>query len=777
VSKHHRYRNLRVSLPLIAICVAPFLLGSVSPFVVISLTLCLLVSVGFESRVKRGVIVPKAVYGLIAILLVAAFGLLPLPKTLLGWLSPLAVETRDFVLGGLGISSEWAPLTFDIPATILAVLLCLSTLLAFIIGASFSTRTHRWRMALSFIGGLGGLMAFVVFAHKMNDLSAVYGLYPTQSRMVGPLINTNHLAALCSFSALIAVGLALHTSNAARPWLIFSALLSLAVVWQSPSRGGIAATLVGFFLLGLWELYAKIGLKALWLLLGVILAAPVGVLFWGGHLVQGAHSDIKFQVWTDSLSLARDSLWVGVGRGAFAGVFPRYQSFTQSFNVRSAEMLPLSIVSETGLLGLFFVLLFGAWFVATLRARQLEPVERGAVVALVMIILHDLADFSMDIAGIALPVFLVAGVLAGRAEQRRSKRLFIGVLALAVVIIPASLWAALHSTKQAASRLEAAKDREALRISASRELSLRPSDGFLALAAASRMLALQDPKGTMLYINRARYLLPTHYASHLLAARVLRQVGRLSQARLEYRGSYSDSSREVFREALEIAPGEAEMRQLIAVDESSRRALFTALQSKQRQREALNLLWGISQQRPDNPEAWSAMGEYALSAQEGEEAEAAAIVLSRLKDKRAPWLLARAKRAQGQPQAAREALIAGTSRWPRERILWLQLGEHCLEIGDYKAALEALTKAKQLNATTPDVFLLEAKVQEAQGRLQSALVLYQEALGLAPHDRTTRVSLARLYEKLGRSHDALIIYRELAKESSTYQAEVDRLLR
>ena len=97
--KSPRYRNLRIYLPLVAICAAPFLLGSVSPFVVIPLTLCLLVSLGFESKVKRGVMVPKSAYGLLAILLVAGFGLLPLPQILLRWLSPLTAETRDFVLG------------------------------------------------------------------------------------------------------------------------------------------------------------------------------------------------------------------------------------------------------------------------------------------------------------------------------------------------------------------------------------------------------------------------------------------------------------------------------------------------------------------------------------------------------------------------------------------------------------------------------------------------------------------------------------------------------
>jgi tetratricopeptide (TPR) repeat protein len=152
-------------------------------------------------------------------------------------------------------------------------------------------------------------------------------------------------------------------------------------------------------------------------------------------------------------------------------------------------------------------------------------------------------------------------------------------------------------------------------------------------------------------------------------------------------------------------------------------------------------------------------------------------MLSKLSDKRAPWLLARAKRAQGKLDDAEEALLQGTARWPRERALWLRLGEIRLELQHYEAATDAVKKAKQLSAETPDVFLLEARAQEAQGRLQSALGVYQEALRLAPHSPEVRVSLARLYEKLSRSHDALIIYRELAKENPIYQAEVDRLSR
>jgi tetratricopeptide (TPR) repeat protein/O-antigen ligase len=778
VPKRSRYRRYRIYLPTSLICLSPFLLGSVFPFLVLFLSLGLLFALWMESRVKDGLLLPGPGVGLVAVLLVALFGLVPLPEALLRWLSPIAAETREFILG----SADWGPLSLDLPSTVLSALLCFAILLAFLVGANAtqqgrrsSSHSQRWISLLSAIGGLGGLMVFVIAAHELNEVSAVYLFYPTSARLVGPLINPNNVAALCSFSALVALGVALHTSNSMRPWLVVSALFSISILPFTGSRGGVAAFVVGLFAFLLWEIRAKKGRR---------IAAATGIsagvviflfsLLWGRDAASLFLQDIKVSMWRSATQLANDFVWVGVGRGAFSDVFPRYQGFTEQFNVTSAEMLPLSILSETGLLGLFAAGFFVFAFIKELRSRAIDPAERGAIVAVFAALLHDLADFSLEIAGVALPVFFVVGVLSGRREGERKRGYTFSLFALSALLLPAVVWSTLNTAESAKSKIEAATSAAQINEITERELWLRPSDGYLSMAAAARLLVLREPRAALAYVNHARYLLPRSAVPRLLAARALRRLGRLSQARLEYRAAFVNTSDAIYREALEIAPGETELRQLVPSEPVKAYSLSQILREK-RPREALNVTWGLAQAAPKDPEVWARLAEIALSINEPEEAASAAQVLLRLSDARGASMLSKANLQQKQPITAQAVLSDGITRWPNDKGLRLQLAEIQVSLREWDAALHTLDGASAIDPYDANIFYLRATALTGQERLQSALAAYQEGLRLSPRSISLRVGLAKLYETLGKNRDALSIYRELAQENSAYQREVERL--
>jgi predicted Zn-dependent protease len=188
----------------------------------------------------------------------------------------------------------------------------------------------------------------------------------------------------------------------------------------------------------------------------------------------------------------------------------------------------------------------------------------------VAILVHDFADFGLEVLGVALPTAMVMGICAGRRQisldaqgsggdrspstdalpavpaWRRflpgSKALAriaaVFVVAGAVGLVGVAAWAAGRTADADATRIRAAiagKDTgtEALLEQA---IARHPADYDFALLAARWEMRQPRPSPKALrQLNRAQRLYPAAYAPHVFTAHLLVQLGRPSQAAIELR--------------------------------------------------------------------------------------------------------------------------------------------------------------------------------------------------------------------------------------------------
>jgi len=102
--------------------------------------------------------------------------------------------------------------------------------------------------------------------------------------------------------------------------------------------------------------------------------------------------------WQAALGMWRDHLWLGVGLGCYEAAYADYRLLPWPHALGHAHNVYLTLLAETGLLGLAaYLLLFAALFFRLLRALpRLGGWRRGLAVGLLgawtHFLVHDLVD-------------------------------------------------------------------------------------------------------------------------------------------------------------------------------------------------------------------------------------------------------------------------------------------------------------------------------------------------------------------------------------------------
>ena len=132
------------------------------------------------------------------------------------------------------------------------------------------------------------------------------------------------------------------------------------------------------------------------------------------------------------------------------------------------------------------------------------------------------------------------GTSSPRPSPWRPRTFFVLTTAagFALAIVWGGVYVRRHAPAAAIARIQSAPgDSAAVQAVVLQELRHHPSDYLLYLAAATRFSAppALDLKRAMRFANRAQYLNGPSHKPHLVTARILAQLGRPSQAALEYR--------------------------------------------------------------------------------------------------------------------------------------------------------------------------------------------------------------------------------------------------
>lgn len=494
-----------------------------------------------------------------------ALQLVPLPHGLVSFLAPIETSLRDdgAELIGTHVSST---LSFDVPNTVHELLFFLTILAVAIVAVRFSaTQVGRYR-TLGFVAALCGVTAIVVGIHSIVGARELYGIFLPRDAsppLLGPLINTNHLGCLMAIGAVVSYGLVVYPRQ--ENWLRALWLLAgLACTWctlATMSRGATAALLIGMFVMGAtlaaqrWfngpaELPRR---RSTFLTsslpIGIVGACAIVVVVYAGsngvsqQFAQTKMSELgkptsKFVAWKSSLELVDEAPWTGIGRGALQTVFTRVHPAAAVGTYKHLENEYLQAVVDWGIPGALLLGGLTFWLViAAVRRWSEGPLAACALGALAAVLLQSNVDFGVERLGVALPITLVVATLAQvpLAEITRRERAVVGArFAHIGALVAIGSLLVVSPTLTSVDDDHRRMDRDKLDLAETKEVAARhPVDYYSFARIAQLELEARNPDAIAV-LNHALRLHPSHPGLHLVAARLLMNVGHPDQAVIEY---------------------------------------------------------------------------------------------------------------------------------------------------------------------------------------------------------------------------------------------------
>lgn len=750
---------------------------------------------------------PGLALGLALLGLYSALQALPLPLEWLRALSPRAHELRSFALP----EATRGSLSYEPGAS-------WREAAKFLLYAGVFVVAHHRARARSGLEGLAssalvaGLAVLVTgLVHRALGADRVFGVVDTlvpMSQSLTTFSNPNHAAGFLSLAAFAGIGLALE-ARGGRGRLVhgLGAAICLLGSLAAFSRAGLVATFVAGLGLSLallslrrrrgepigpssWAAAAGLGLASAAALL--FLRAPeVGRELEGVERGQVLGLAEKLAAVRDSIPMTLEHPWTGIGRGAYASLYTLYKTSTYQLTFAFPENVAAQLASEWGLL-VGGAALLGLGFALALRLlRARSALTLAIVIGVSGLLLHNLLDFSLELAGVAVPVAALLGGASARALP--SPRLAlegwgaqvaslaglcaaIGVC-LGLALTEGELFRDLRAVSALVSSAEG-RSRPAAASAGAPELEVllarHPVNALLAVQAAyaAENASPPDHRRAIALANRAMYLAPTYAEGYFIAGRVLLRLGHRDQGLGLLRTAWTLSSRPqpiVEHVAWSARTAEEVRRALPRTDAERDRVSVPALvraahalRANGRRQEALELLRSLDRPEGHATEDLLSLAQLALAQREltlagrflrpllgAEAAEPRALVL---------W--ARILELEDRREELRALLdrMEHTKGVDQRELLLLRLRAD-VKAEDFEAARAALKRLEQAAPPTyaakAEVALEAARLELAAGRRGHALSVLSQTLELVPEDHRLRLLRAQLLESEGRTVEAM----------------------
>lgn len=780
----------------------------------IMLGLCLVSFVALTFRKRRNqrsfLLFPMGL-ALLAGCLMTLVQLVPLPAFLVRFLNPGAADLYNFVLGGtdLGKSGGFHSLSLDSPATAAELVRFMAYAVAFVVVVNYFNDRHRARRLLKAVAWSGFCVALVGFFSKLFVAKAIWGIYPVApgTFFFSTFVNPNHLAGFLGLCAPVTLGISLSARERNdRALYGFMGIITGVAVFMSLSRGGIvafsAAMLLLFFLVATRR---SRRLKHT----TVVQAAMAGVLLLAGYLAYdtivkelktlgdlgAVQEEVKIRSWAGTLPMMADYPAVGIGKGAYATVYPHYKTVSSDRTFTHAENQVLQVMTEWGpLFGLLFCGMFVLSFFLFLTRARKSLTMAGCLAGVFMVAAQNLVDFSLEIGGVALPFVVVLGILSAapfshagkprkgelrlRLPGRFAKLLAIGGLLLAAGAVP---YAAYHGIATRSASLLAVKDAPAeepcekgkLGQAACEMLRYHPADYLAPLVLGKAYLERGSSRNlgrAAHWLSRAMYLNPTSAVIHRLLGRALYLAGFVEQALTEYRLAAHCDSRlltATTTEVLRLTGDSDKVIQATPADGRSYLAVARNLRALGKNAAAAKAAQLALDKDSSLIAAMDLLADLAFAGGRYEEAAGIArreLELDPLHDK-AYFTAGRVYQKQGDLRHAEEVWRSGLDQVPDSSLLAYHLVELLLRNKRFDEA-EAIADRLQNFAPSNDSaqarlqFLL-GRINEAKGMLYEARGFYRSAARLAPGHLAYLLNVAGVDERMNDWDEAERIYNEL----------------
>jgi len=316
--------------------------------------------------------------------------------------------------------------------------LLLACLVLLFLAVQIFRTLEEWRgfiwfgMGLGFVVSVFGILQHLTFNGRLYWFREMrFGGIP-----FGPFANRNHFAGFAELVLPLAlVPLMLGRVRRER-WAVVGlfAVLPIAALFLSASRGGIVSFAAQLFLLALLMLRRRATLGKQLLAGGVVLLVAVLLVSWlgVGQILRRFSSLQSLEVTEGKRAAMRRGTWhifldhpfAGTGLGTLQIVYPPYETLYDGKIVNHTHNDYLEALAETGLLGG----LCCAWFLTVLcsqsllRLREFSRSFAGAlqlsgVVACTGFLVHALVDFNFHIPSNLLLFFLMAHLATAEIQQ------------------------------------------------------------------------------------------------------------------------------------------------------------------------------------------------------------------------------------------------------------------------------------------------------------------------------------------------------------------------
>jgi O-antigen ligase len=397
-------------------------------------------------RAKSAPRLPRAVlWPLVLLPLYLALQLVPLPLRLLEWVSPARAEIHRALAMVVPVGS-FAPITVIPATTLLQLVQLVSCIIVFVTVRQivWQLGERHWIAALPLVI-IGVLEAAV-------GLGQSYNINPTPGRLpAGTYINHNHFAGLLEmilpFAVLYPVLLLSPPARRGKSsfWTLSgacffmgAAALMLAAILRCFSRMGLVAALIGLCVCGAGTALCSGRMRKMsrlrrWALIGAggLLCMLLGLIFLppDQFVARFATSDIRAEIWKESLPLVRAYWFLGCGSGGFESVFMRYKLTDPMFRVDYAHNDYLQRLVELGIVGTLFagsamaaVLLYARRAALTHAALSGRALAIACLAAVAAILLHSFVDFNLYIPANAMVLAWICGIAVSVSFSSRSRR-------------------------------------------------------------------------------------------------------------------------------------------------------------------------------------------------------------------------------------------------------------------------------------------------------------------------------------------------------------------
>ena len=370
------------------------------------------------------------------------------------WGAPLWAEAAALLpeLGGE------APVSVNPPGGVEGLLRFLTHGAIFLLAVQLGRSRRRAERIFATLAYVGLGYALYGLLMHLGGFNAVlwWERWAYTDSVTSTFVNRNHYATYAGLTLLCALGLLgrslLRRGNPVdlkelallfgelleRRWpLLLGACVIFSALGLSHSRAGLAATVAAIVVLLL--VLPRGGWSERRMARPMLAAATVGfllLLFAMGGETLGRAGDWSFQSETRvhlfelTLRAIGDAPWLGHGGGGFADVIRLYRDplLPDGYQWGHAHNSYLEFALEYGLFALLVLLALFAWLVGRLalglvQRRRDRLYAAVGIAASVLVGLHALVDFSVQLPGVAIPFAAILGVAYAQSwPSRRGKR-------------------------------------------------------------------------------------------------------------------------------------------------------------------------------------------------------------------------------------------------------------------------------------------------------------------------------------------------------------------